>query len=303
MHCALPPWPALPVPHSRLTLITPSVPHFLLLCSCLLQSSCLPCSTSHSHCLSAFSPIPGCRDAAGFVVLPHLLPLPEGWKSLFCCSHVLILPDKSAEELLHCNIKLSVHWHLCCCPAELNGVIMNILRDLATDTGMCLRKSPARWQIKTNLYRSNNASPSPTTDIGTQQMAHRSQISQRVPKCQTLPSVTLTPDRGHQLQSASGMTEHKETWGKMTTEPEWFGGRYILGTTWTHKPALIVLGVCPISPPKPMAWYSGARGGRSSISQPHHTIGGSKALAAVKTTGKELFLCGFEGEIHFNYSH
>lgn len=122
------------------------------------------------------------------------------------------------------------------------------------------------------------------------------------PKGQTVPSVTLAPDRRYQLKSAPGLREHKETWGRTTTEPECLGVCYTSGTTWTHKPALRVLEVCPTSP-KPMAWYSGAPEGRSSISQPHHTTGGSKALTTVKTMGKELFLCGFEDEIYFNYSH
>lgn len=43
------------------------------------------------------------------------------------------LPDKPAEEL-HCDIKLSLHWHCCYCPAELNVKIINTPMDLATDT-------------------------------------------------------------------------------------------------------------------------------------------------------------------------
>lgn len=105
------------------------------------------------------------------------------------------------------------------------------------------------------------------------------------PEGQTLPSVTLAPNMQYQLTSTPGMAEHKETWGRMTTEPEWLGAPYTWGTTWTHKPAPWAL-----TSPKQVPRYSGAPGGRSSFSQPHHTTGGSKALAAVKTTGKELFV-------------
>lgn len=154
---------------------------------------------------------------------------------------------------------------------------------------MCLRTLPARWQISWRLIYTGatmhlQAQPQ-TLELSRWPTGHT--YPSACPKGQTAICHTRT------WEKIPGMTEHKETWGRMTTEPECLGVHYTLGATWTHKPALRVLGVCPTSP-KPMAWYSGAPRGRSSISQPQHTTGGSKALAAVKTKGKEHFLCEFE---------
>lgn len=128
------------------------VPHINnSLCSSLFCSA--PVCFSPAACHAAF-PTPtafqhfpqslAVEMQLGLLLPSHLLPLPEGWRSLFCCSHVLILPDKPEEKLLHCDVKLFVHLHCCCCPAELNGEIITIAKDLARGTGMCSRKSPAR---------------------------------------------------------------------------------------------------------------------------------------------------------------
>lgn len=97
-----------PMPHINNSLCSslPAAP--LLFASVQLlamQHSPLPLSFQH------FPPSLAVEMQLGLLLLLHLLPLPEGWKSLFCCSHALILPDKPAEELLHYNIKLFVHWH------------------------------------------------------------------------------------------------------------------------------------------------------------------------------------------------
>lgn len=93
------------------------------------------------------------------------------------------------------------------------------------------------------------------------------------------------------------MTEHRDTWAKNDNRTwaseralHWLTfpkhGAYLL--SGTHKPGASVLRVCP-------TWYSGAPGGRSSISQPHHITRGSKALAAkLKLRAKGFFCLDFK---------
>lgn len=88
------------------------IPHYNnSLCSSLFCSA--PVCFSPAACHAAF-PTPtafqhfpqslAVEMQLGLLLPSHLLPLPEGWRSLFCCSHVLIFPDKPAEKPLRCGV-------------------------------------------------------------------------------------------------------------------------------------------------------------------------------------------------------
>lgn len=117
---------------------TPHLRWPLLVHCALLLIPSSPCSSRMPPFLTpaafqCFSSPLGCTDAAGLVSPTSSSALSQRSGNVSPAALILVLPDKPAEEL-QCDMKLSLHWHCCCFPAELKVEIINISIDLATDT-------------------------------------------------------------------------------------------------------------------------------------------------------------------------